>query len=446
MIKISNAALAAALLVGTAGISLAPPAFAQKKDEAPKLKLSDDVRKAAVAAQTAIAAKDYATAGTSVAAAETAAKTDDDRYVAESLKLQVTANQIQGGANSNASNAAADQALIAPLDSLIANPSTPPAQLGQYNYMRGSIAFNAKKYADAATYYTKAQAAGYQNADLQLQMAKAKVESGDIAGGIAALDQEVKRQQAAGTKPPENLYRYAIAKLYKTQMTAQTLSWVEQWLQAYPSSDNWRSAIIVFGFQGPTASRLGKPEKVDLYRLMRATKSLADQGDYLEYGQYAKDLGLPNETKAVIDEGRAAGKITASNASANALYKEAQASIRAEGSLAPLATKAAAAAKGDLASQTGDAYLGSGDYAKAIELYRTALQKGVANTDGVNTHLGIALALSGDKAGAKTAFSAVTSAPGTDIASLWNTWIDASAGATAPAPATAAPAAAATPS
>ena len=43
----------------------------------------------------------------------------------------------------------------------------------------------------------------------------------------------------------------------------------------------------------------------------------------------------------------------------------------------------------------------------------------------VNLHLGIALALSGDKAGAKTTFATVTGAPGSEIAGLWTTWCDA---------------------
>ena len=95
-------------------------------------------------------------------------------------------------------------------------------------------------------------------------------------------------------------------------------------------------------------------------------------------------------------------------------------------------------AKGELASQTADAYLGQGNYAKAIELYKLALQKGVAKTDLVNMHLGIAEAMSGDKAAAATQFAAVQTAPTKDVATLWQAW--AAAGTAAPAaPAPAAP-------
>ena len=444
MLKISKAALAAALVMGAGGLLVTPPAMAKdKKQEAqqgPQLKLSDAVRASAVAAQTALAAHDFVTAQTNIDAALAAATTDDERYIAQALHLQLIANQAQvDGAADTAANARHDQALIAPLDALLANPSTPATEIGRYAYLRGSIAFNQQKYADALTYYQKAQAAGFQSEDFSLQLVKSKVESGDVTGGIAQLGQIIDQEKAAGRTPSESWYRYGIAKLYKTPDHAGTLDWVERWLTAYPTSKNWRDAIIVFGFQGPTAARMGKPERVDLFRLMRATNSLADQGDYLEYAQLAYDLGLPTEAKTVIAAGKSAGKIASSSADAAAIAKDAQTAISNDKSLSSLSTEAKASANGKLAQQTADAYLGSGEYQNAIELYRLALQKGSVDTDAVNTHLGIALAMSGDKAGAAAAFDAVKNNPRTEIASLWKTWLNSGAGA----PAAAAPAAAA---
>src|SRR3546814_10201973 len=74
-------------------------------------------------------------------------------------------------------------------------------------------------------------------------MVKAKVESGDVAGGAAQLGQLVDQEKAAGRTAPESWYRYAIGKLYKTKDSATTLQWVQRWLTAYPSSKNWRDAI-----------------------------------------------------------------------------------------------------------------------------------------------------------------------------------------------------------
>jgi hypothetical protein len=146
---------------------------------------------------------------------------------------------------------------------------------------------------------------------------------------------------------------------------------------------------------------------------------------------------LPDEAKTVIAKGKASGKIPASDSDAAALSKSAAAGISSEGSLAALATKAASSAKGDLAQQTADAYLGQGNYAKAIELYKLALQKGVTHTDQANMHLGIAEAMSGDKASASTQFAAVQNAPAKDVASLWQAYVSGGATAAAAAPAAA---------
>ena len=92
-------------------------------------------------------------------------------------------------------------------------------------------------------------------------------------------------------------------------------------------------------------------------------------------------------------------------------------------SLAGVDTKARAAANGTLAMKTAAAYFGYGDYAKAVDLYRVALQKGGVDANVVNTRLGIALALAGQKAEATTALQAVTGTRA-DLAQLWLAWMN----------------------
>jgi hypothetical protein len=58
-----------------------------------------------------------------------------------------------------------------------------------------------------------------------------------------------------------------------------------------------------------------------------------------------------------------------------------------------------------------------------VEMYKLAVTKGGIDLDPVNLHLGIALALSGNKADAQTAFAAVKTSPNSDIAKLWMTWL-----------------------
>ena len=126
----------------------------------------------------------------------------------------------------------------------------------------------------------------------------------------------------------------------------------------------------------------------------------------------------------MLTEGKAAGKIPADSANANSLLAAANKSISNEGSMTAVEARAQKAADGKLAASTADAYLGTGEWAKSVALYRTALQKGGVDANTVNTRLGIALANSGDTAGAKTAFQAVQGSPRADIAAWWIEFLD----------------------
>lgn len=417
MKSLSNAVMAV-LLAGGATVALAQPAIAQKKEEqkGAQLKLSNEVRGPAAAAQTALAAKDVAAATPLVAQVEAAAKTDDEKYIAAALRLNLEVIDPASGAGS--------PKIAGPLDALIANPRTPPADKARYTYQRGVIAANSKDAAGALRFFEQAQQMGYNDPNLPLQLVRLKMDSGDVAGGSAALATMVDQQIAAGTKPEEDIYRYAISRTNSAKMPAETRAWMRRYLAAYPTTKNWRDMLVFWGIQPNAMVTLDKSQKVDLYRLLRTGKALADQYDYEILAQWTFDQGLPWESKAVLTEGKAAGKIPAGDADATSLLAAANKSISNEGSMAAVEARAQKAADGKLAASTADAYLGTGEYAKAIALYRTALQKGGVDANVVNTRLGIALTNSGDKAAAKTAFQAVSGGPRGDIAAWWIDFLD----------------------
>lgn len=416
MTRISTAVLAAALLTGTVA---AAPATAAKKEENPAgLKPSPEVLTAAQAAQTALTANDLATAEPAIAQAEAAVKNDDDRYIAAALRLTLENKKVQqAGANADATR------MAAPLDVLINSPRTPAAERPAFAFERGLISARSKQYAVAVTYFEKARQLGYNDPRLATQLVMAKVGAGDTAGGMAELDKIITQTESSGQKADEQLYRFALSRTIQAKDGTATLTWMRRYLTAYPTAKNWRDMIKIYGLQQGSFITPSKAQSLDLYRLMRATGSLADQYDYESYALSANQLGLPWEAKAVITEGRAKGKLTSSGPSAQ-LLATANTRIAAEGSLTALETKSKSAADGKLASQTGDAQLGTGSYAKAADLYRLALQKGGVNTAEINIRLGVALAMSGDTAGAKAAFGAVQGSPSAEIAALWSTYLD----------------------
>ncbi|WP_230480816.1 hypothetical protein [Sphingomonas sp. Leaf21] len=423
---IPKLALAAVLATSVSGVALAVPAAAEKKkEEAGGLKLSPEALKAAQAAQPVLQQKNYAAADPLVSAVEAAAKTEDDKYIAAALRYELESGKLFAAQQANPNAPVDESSLAKPLDVLIASPSTPAADKPRYVFRRGALAYNGKQYPIALQYFQQAKQLGYQDPNLQMLIVKAKMDSGDVAGANTELASAIDQMNASGQKAPEDYYKYAIGRANKAKMVPETLAWMRKWIVAYPTAQNWRNALVIYGLQPGSLATLDKNQRLDLFRLMRATKSLADQNDYMEYAQYATDKGLPAEAEKVLNEGMASGKIPAGNATAKAMLAAATAKSRQEGSLAPTEARAKSAADGKLAALTAEAYYGQGNYAKAAELYRTALQKGGVDANEVNTRLGIALAAQGDKAGAKAAFDAVQGQPRADLAGFWKTYLDA---------------------
>ncbi len=423
MNTVSRALLSALLMTGVAGGAIvAAPAAAQKKKEDKGLKLSPAALKAAQAAQTAIRAGDVATGEPALAQLDAAVKTDQDRYFAAALRLELEQARIRAARQGNP-NAPVDQSrLAAPLDVLLASPLTEPAQKAQFAYIRGQLAYDAKQYPQTLQYWQQAKQLGYVDPNLDMNIMRVKEQSGDTQGALADLNAEIQRATAAGQKPKEELYRYSMARSIK--QPGQAVPSMQRLLAAYPSKKNWRDVAVLYGLQQGSIATLDKQQKLDLFRLMHQTRSLADEFDYREYAQDASDRGLPEEAKRILTEGIAAGKIPASGANYKAMMTEINKAIANESPLGPLETRAKSAGDGKLAAQTAEAYLSQNNNAKAADLYRVALQKGGVNADEVNTRLGIALARQGDKEGARAAFAAVKGAPRADLAQLWITSLD----------------------
>ena len=105
---------------------------------------------------------------------------------------------------------------------------------------------------------------------------------------------------------------------------------------------------------------------------------------------------------------------------ASPLFKDTIAALKQKSiaTAADLAVATKAAQNGMALLRIGDRYYGMGDFAKAAELYRQSLGKPGVDANVANLHLGMALARAGDKAGATTAFNAVTGTRA-DIAKYW---------------------------
>jgi len=162
----------------------------------------------------------------------------------------------------------------------------------------------------------------------------------------------------------------------------------------------------------------------DAWRLARATGALAGERDYIAAAQAMDSAGFPAEAKAIIDDGVARRTLSATNPAARTLLTAVGPRItRERGTLAAqLATARGASGTAEQARTAGDAHLSHGRFAEAAELYRLALTRPGSDAGLVNTRLGIALAMAGQRAEADAAIRIVVG-PYAEIAALWAVWL-----------------------
>ena len=386
-------ALLAAFLVTAA---VPAPALAQAKPAASALPApSKEARNALAALQKAANENKTAEIPALAQAALAAAKTPVDRYYAYQLQLKP------------AVAAKNDDQLLTALEGMIATGIPTGTDLGslafnaaKLNYNKGTE--NAAAQAKAATQIEQAIAAEPNNSDYYLIMGEIRNRQKRPADAVAALQKAMQLQQAAGKPIDQKVADRALAFAYNARLPMARQLAFDQ-LKRAPNPKNWRTALKIYE-QG---SGLTASDKIDLFRLQRLTGSFEGEGDYFPYVDALMLRGLPGEAKAVLDEAFAKNALDRNKSTWKDLSASANSKIAADRASLAGAEKSAASGTSRVALNTGDAFLSYGDYAKAATLYRSALAKPGADADLANLRLGIALARSGDKAGATTAFNAV---------------------------------------
>jgi tetratricopeptide (TPR) repeat protein len=212
------------------------------------------------------------------------------------------------------------------------------------------------------------------------------------------------------------LYKRALSLAYEAKLPS-AVDIGREWVAAYPSANSWRNAIAVYrNYTQPDVE-----STLDLLRLMQAAGALSTAGDYRLFITAASEQLNFNEARAVLDAGVAAKIIDPAAADFRDVVVPLKAKPKA--TAADLAEATKTAQSGMALLRIGDRYYGMGDYAKAAELYRKSMGKAGVDPSIANLHLGMALARSGDKAGATAALNAVTG-PRADVAKYWLLYVN----------------------
>lgn len=414
-----------ALALAIAGLAFAgaQPAVAQKKDKAakaeagPQPELSKPFRAAIGAAQLALKAGNAADGEAKLGAAEPLAQMPDEKFYVGAMRFEL--GKLK---NDNA-------ILRKAINEMIASNSKLMNNRGELLFNSGRLAYQANDFPDATARFTEAESVGFKSIDLHLQLAEANFKANQLPSGLAQVDKAIALEKSLGKKPPEAWYRRAVSVAYKANMSADVGKWSRAQVLAYPTAENWRTALITYR----DSARLEGQQSLDLFRLMRKTKSLAGERDFYEYASLATDRALPGEAKAMVEEGFASGAVSKSSRAVNEILTLATGKIASDrASLNASEKQASGAANGRVAKGTADGFLAYGEDAKAIALYQLALQKGGVDADEVNLRLGIAQARIGQGDLARQAFAKVTG-PRAETARFWTLWLDTSMPAPAPA-------------
>jgi tetratricopeptide (TPR) repeat protein len=411
MKRVSSLAIAALLMAGA--VAVAPAAAqgqapaaggAQAPGKERKYNFSKEARKAIGELQAALNAKapDFPQ---KLAAAQAVAKNSDDKYVVAKFQLQHAIDSADKAAQRTA------------IDAVLASGGADATETATLRNYIASQAVGSGDYAAAEALYTQRIAANPNDLEGIVNLSRAKLELKKDAEALPLLQRAITLSKSQGGRPEEAWYRKALEISHNQRNRPLALQLSRDVLAAYPTEVNLRNAIIIYR-EGAT---LDKDADLDMLRLMRASKVMSGPGAYMELAQVLNEAGLPGEAKSVLDEGTRLGVLK--GGSGASLLSTLNGRIAEDrGSLAGVDAKARAAGNGGLAMRTATAYMGYGDYAKAVDLYRVALQKGGVDANLINTRLGMALALGGQKAEAQAAFKAVTGARA-DLASLWLAWL-----------------------
>lgn len=422
----SKAVLAAALMLGAASPALAqyrqPPAPApQVQPRAPaqpqgqpsataaptrNYNLSRAERTALQPVVVAVGASDWAAAQAGLPAAVEAARGNDAKYLIGQIRLQIgigtnnTALQSQG------------------IDEMIASGGAEPREMR-------ALYENQLEFATAAGDTAKAQRATAALDAMNpndparfVRLARIRANANDAPGAIALYQQAMRAQQAAGQPIPVE-WRQQIAGLAYRAHLPQTTGYMREWLTLAPTPALWHDTLAIYAELNNANSAL----KLDVYRLIRAAGAMNSERDFVELSEAANDARAFGEVKAVLEDGLRRNLITANAGYARDRIALATRRITDDrASLAGERTTVLAGSDGTAALRLGDAYFGYGEYGPAAELYRAALQKGGQDAGLVNTRLGAALALAGQRAEAEAAFRAVTG-PRAELAQFWLLWL-----------------------
>jgi len=365
-----------------------------------------EVAKPLMAAQQAIAAKNYPDALARLKEAEAVPnRTPYEVFVTD---------RTRGAAAAGAGDV---PAALQAFDAVLASPLLPAAERAELLEGMVGLAYDAKAYARVGPLVERYVKEGGSSPEVRTLQVQALYLGEDYAGAARVLRQQVEADEAAGRVPPEKTLRLWASSAAKLDDKPQYALAVERVLTHYPTPALWADALARVAAQPGFSDRL----QLDVLRLRQATGTLAGADAYLLMAQLAQTAGLPGEASKAVEAGFKAGVLgTGEAAAAHKRQRDTLARQALEDEKSLLAAKPSPT-DSNLNFNNGFALASIDEFDRGLPLMEQALSKGsLRNADLARLHLGLAQFSAGQPDKAVQTWKTVQAGDGTaELARLW---------------------------
>jgi hypothetical protein len=304
------------------------------------------------------------------------------------------------------------------LELQIASGKVPQANLGQFNWFIGNLAFQMADFPAARAALQAAVDNGWTQDDPTGLIAESYFSEQNDQAGVAYILRQAAAREAAGGEVPEQWLLRGLQAAYNRNMLAEATDLSVLLVTHYNTKQNWINGLQVVHAVG----EFDDQARLDLLRLFRVADAMTDRREFIRYIEAADPRIMSNEVSGVLAEGLAAGHFETTEPYYLEVKEIADGRMASDRQEAPdLVAEARTDADGNAAMDAGDVLYSIRDFAGAEEMYALAIAKGGVDTNVALTRLGISQARQGKSAEAQASFSQVSGAR-VPVARMWGAY------------------------
>lgn len=302
-------------------------------------------------------------------------------------------------------------AAVKPMESLIDDGLTDPAEVKELVQALGVIEYQSKNYDKAILYGERAVKGGFATANTNTLVSQAYYLKGDYKNALHFTRNLVEQEIKGGEAPKEQQLDIVLNSCIKLMDDECTTRALERMVTYYPKPEYWQNLIT--SLYNTKQAENNDSDMLNIYRLANDVGAMKQPREYNDMAQLSLELGVPGEAQAVLEKGFGQNVFSDTQSRQRAqrlLEKAKKEAVSDQASLPKLKQEAAIASSGQKDVALGTAYLSYQKYDQAVMALQQGIAKGgVKDPAQASLLLGIAELKSGNKDAAAKTFHGVKS-------------------------------------